>query len=98
MRTHEMGVRMALGAAGSDVVGLIVRSTGRPVSLGLLVGAGGSLLTMRALEGLLFGVAPGDPATLVCVAALLGCVGLVASYVPARRAAAVDPLSSLRRG
>ena len=95
-RTHEIGIRMAMGAAGSDVVGLMVRHTGTLMMVGLLSGVGLSLLASRALASLLFGVVPGDPLTLVSVAALLGFVGLAACYIPARRAAAVDPVSSLR--
>ena len=95
-RTHEIGIRMAMGATGSDVVGLMVRHTGTLMMVGLLSGVGLSLLASRALASLLFGVVPGDPLTLVSVAALLGFVGLAACYIPARRAAAVDPVSSLR--
>ena len=95
-RIHEIGVRLALGARPQDVVGLVVRR-------GLLLGAAGaglglllSLGVSRALAGVLYGVAPYDPASLAATAAALLVVVLAASLLPARRAAAVDPIAALR--
>jgi predicted permease len=95
-RTHEIGIRMALGAAPHRVlVGVLGRAlalTGAGLALGLL----GALATTRLLSGLLFGVAPTDPATLVAVALVLSATALAASLQPARRATRVDPLAALR--
>lgn len=95
-RTREIGIRMALGARAPDVVGLMLRQGLAVIALGLVVGLGTALVATRALSTLLYGVEPTDPATLVSVVALLGGVALVACYVPARRATAVDPVTSLR--
>lgn len=95
-RTHEIGIRMALGAAGRSVVALMVRQALYVVALGLLVGLGASVAASRVLSGFLFGIEPTDPGTLMAVVALLGGVAAVACYVPARRATAVDPVRSLR--
>lgn len=95
-RTREIGIRMALGAAGRDVVQLMLRQGMGAVSLGLAVGLLGAVAVMRALESMLFGVEPADPTTLVSVALLLGAVALLACWIPARRATRVDPVESLR--
>jgi predicted lysophospholipase L1 biosynthesis ABC-type transport system permease subunit len=95
-RTAEIGVRMALGAAAPDVVGLMLRQALGVVAAGLVVGLGAVLLLARGLRSLLYGVQPGDPGTLAAVAALLGGVALFASWLPARRASGVDPAISLR--
>lgn len=95
-RTQEIGVRMALGAQVSDVLRLVIQQAARPVVLGLAVGAVGAMAISRALREWLYDVAPGDPWTLLAVALLLALVSLVACYVPARRAARVDPLLALR--
>ncbi len=95
-RTREFGVRMALGARGSEVVGLVIRSGLLLVALGTLIGALGALLVGRVIDGLLFRVDAGDPLTLGLVVAFLAAVGLLASYVPAWRAARVDPAATLR--
>jgi putative ABC transport system permease protein len=95
-RTHEIGIRMALGAQTGDVARMIL---GRGVwlsAIGLAVGTAGALALGRYLETLLFEVKPADPSTLTAVAVLLLTVTLAASYVPARRAAKLDPLTSLR--
>jgi putative ABC transport system permease protein len=95
-RTREIGVRVALGATRHDVLRLVVGQGMRMAGIGLAVGLVGALAATRLLRGLLFGVAPSDPLTLVTVLVVLGAVALVASYLPARRAARVDPLEALR--
>ena len=94
-RTQEIGVRMALGATKSDVVGLIVRQAAVPISIGLLLGIGAAFGATRVLTAQLFGVTPSDPLTFGLVAIGLGFVGVLASFVPARRAAGVDPTRAL---
>jgi putative ABC transport system permease protein len=96
-RTHELGVRMALGAPRRHVLGLMLSLGGRLVLSGLAVGVGASLASTRLLRSQLFGVQPADPIAYIAVAALLGFVTLVACYIPARRAAAVDPIVALRQ-
>jgi putative ABC transport system permease protein len=95
-RTQEIGIRMALGAGNASVRRMMLRDGFGPIAAGLVVGLAGALLATRALTSLLYGVQPNDPATLVAVVALLAGVALLASYLPARRAAAADPLESLR--
>ena len=95
-RTREIGVRMALGASRRDVIALVVRQAAWPVGIGIGVGLLMSVGTTRLLSNQLFGVAPGDPLTFALVAATLGAVALLASFVPAARAAAADPTTSLR--
>jgi len=95
-RTHEIGIRVALGAEPGELVRMIV-GQGTLIALsGAAVGLGGSLLLTRLMAGLLYGVAPRDPATLGGVCGLLIGVAALASYLPARRAARVDPLTALR--
>jgi len=95
-RTHEIGIRMALGAGTLDVLRLMVNSSMSWVLVGLLVGVAGSAGLTRLLAGLLYEVRPLDPLVLGAVSALLAGVALVASYLPARRAARIDPLAALR--
>lgn len=95
-RTREFGIRMALGAEGTSVVSLVVRQTLGVAAVGVAVGSVAAYWASRAMASLLTGVAPGDPATLGVVAALLALVACLASWLPARRAAAVDPVNSLR--
>ena len=95
-RTHEIGIRIALGATASQVVRSICRRAAAPLGLGLLAGLTGAAALGRTLEAFLVGVEPFDAATLLAGAALLAGVALVASMVPARRAARVDPLAALR--
>jgi putative ABC transport system permease protein len=95
-QTHEIGIRMALGARRADVFRLVIRMGARLVVLGLAIGLVVSLAVSRAIASQLFGVSPYDPATLASVAAVLLLTGLVACWVPARRATRVDPLVALR--
>jgi predicted permease len=95
-RAHEIGVRMALGATRRDVMRLVLRQAAGPLAAGLALGILAALALTRVLQTQLYGVTARDPLTLAGVAALLGCVGLLASLVPARRAAAVDPTTALR--
>jgi putative ABC transport system permease protein len=95
-RTREIGVRMALGAEGRQVLQLFVRQGLLTAAAGTAIGLVGAAGLTRVLESLLFGVKPTDPLTLGVVAALLLAVALVACYVPARRAARIDPLIALR--
>jgi putative ABC transport system permease protein len=95
-RTHEVGIRMALGARAADVLKLMVSGTMTWVAVGIGVGIAGSLGLTRLLGTLLFDVKPSNPVVLGTVSLLLTCVGLLASYLPARRAAKVDPMVALR--
>jgi predicted permease len=95
-RTREIGIRVALGARRRDVVGLFVGRGMRLTLIGVAIGLGLSLATSRLLQGMLFGLTPTDAATFVGVAAILAGVALVAAWIPARRAARVDPLQALR--
>jgi putative ABC transport system permease protein len=95
-RTHEIGVRMALGARSLDVFLQVVGRGLILASLGTALGLCGSLATTRVLTSFLFGVRSNDPLTFAAVAFLLICVALVACYFPARRAAKVDPMVALR--
>jgi putative ABC transport system permease protein len=95
-RTHEIGVRMALGARRADVSSLMLAMGGRLIALGIALGGVASFASMRLLRSQLFGVQPTDPIAYVGVTVLLSIVGLAACYVPARRAAAVDPMIALR--
>ena len=95
-RTQEMGVRLAIGAEPWRVLRMVVGEELRIIVAGLLLGLAGALAVTRLLSSLLFEVSAVDPATFVTVGALLGVAALVAAFVPARRAAATDPISALR--
>ena len=95
-RTHEIGIRMALGAQRADVLKLVLRQGLRVTSLGILLGIGGGLAFTRLLSSLLYGVSPTDTGTFVGVSLLLASVAMLASYLPARRATKVDPMIALR--
>jgi putative ABC transport system permease protein len=96
-RTAEIGVRMAIGASARDIVRLIVAQGLAPMSIGLVMGLVFSQGVNRALRGQLVQVSPSDPLTLVAAAGVLSLAALVACWIPARRAAAVDPMVALRR-
>ena len=96
LRTREIGIRMALGAQRGDVLRLVLRQGVWLVVLGLTLGAGTVLSLAHLMQSLLYGVRPTDPVTLLAVAALLGGASLLASWLPARRAARIDPLRALR--
>jgi putative ABC transport system permease protein len=96
-RTHEIGVRMALGARGADI-GRMVLGEGLLLALaGLAVGLAGSWWLARTASALLFGVGGADPPTLAAVSAVTLAVAIAASYLPARRAARISPIVALRR-
>jgi len=95
-QTHEIGIRLALGATPSNVFGLVIGRGARLAAIGAIIGVAGSLALTRLMKELLYGVSPTDPMTFAGVVVLLVTVALVACYVPARRAMRVDPMTALR--
>ncbi len=95
-RTHEIGVRMALGARGRDVVLLVMRESLLLLAAGLALGMAAAVALTRLLSSLLFEIQPRDPATLTAVAAVVALSGVAAAWLPARRAASVHPVATLR--
>jgi putative ABC transport system permease protein len=95
-RVREIGIRSALGASRQEIVGLVLRQGMRVAGIGMAAGLVAAVALTRLMSTLLYGVRPADPLTLVAVTFLLGAIALLACYVPARRATAVDPLIALR--
>jgi ABC-type antimicrobial peptide transport system permease subunit len=97
-RRREIAIRMAVGAAHRDVLGLVLRQGLRPVAIGIVAGIAGALLLARLVASLLFGIGAADPLSFTAAALLLALVALAAVYFPARRAAVLDPVTALREG
>ena len=95
-RTHELGIRIALGARRNVVIGLVLRHGAVLAGLGIVIGLAGALALTRVLQTLLFEVKPTDPVTFTMVPVALMGVALFACWLPARRAAKVDPMAALR--
>lgn len=95
-RTHEIGVRMALGARPADVVVAMMRDSTWPAVLGIVVGLGASTMATRVIASFLFNTEPTDPITFTLVGVMLGLAACLAAWIPARRAALVDPVAALR--
>ena len=95
-RTREIGIRSAIGASREQVLGLVLKQGLMKSSLGVVIGLIGAFLLSRTISSLLFDVEPTDPVVYIVVSILLIVVALLASYLPARRAARIDPLVELR--
>jgi putative ABC transport system permease protein len=95
-RTREVGVRVAFGARPAQVVRVMIRDVVWPVVLGLVAGLAGTYYATRIITSFLFQTAPHDAATLAAVVVLLGAAACVAAWLPARRAASIDPVAALR--
>ncbi|MEN6426946.1 MAG: ABC transporter permease [Phycisphaerales bacterium] len=95
-RIHEIGIRMALGATGSDVLKTVLGTGFKVTMVGVMAGLAGALTLTRVVSSFLYGISPTDPVTFVCTSLLLTAVALLACYIPARRAARVDPMVALR--
>ena len=95
-RTNEIGIRLALGAQTRQIMTMILRETSWLAVIGVAVGLGTALLLTRFLESMLFALKPNDPATMIASAVLLFAVALLAGFIPARRAAQVQPMQALR--
>jgi putative ABC transport system permease protein len=95
-RTHELGIRMALGARGVEVLKTILKQGIKLVLMGIILGLAGALALTRVVSSLLHDVSPTDPLTFMCVSFILAGAALAACYIPARRAARIDPMKALR--
>jgi ABC-type antimicrobial peptide transport system permease subunit len=95
-RTREIGVRVALGAGRRQVVALVLRQAAVLVTAGIVIGMAAAVAGAQYMQGMLYGIGPRDPATLAWVTGVLVTIGLLASAVPARQAAAANPLDALR--
>jgi predicted permease len=95
-RTREMGIRLALGAERTSILKMVVGNGGLLACIGVIIGLASAFLLTRFVKGLLYGVGPTDPLTFVCAPIALIAVAMLASYIPARRAASIDPMRALR--
>jgi ABC-type antimicrobial peptide transport system permease subunit len=95
-RSNEIGIRLAMGARGVDVLKMVIAEAGWMVGIGVVIGVALGLGAAKAASTLLFGLQPTDPGTLTAAIALLASIGLMASYLPARRASKLDPMTTLR--
>jgi ABC-type antimicrobial peptide transport system permease subunit len=95
-RRREIGIRLALGAQPHEIRQLFMRRSVALVTLGMTIGLGGAVGVTRFMQSLLFGIGPLDPITFIAMPLLLAAAALLASYLPARRAMAVDPVETLR--
>ena len=95
-RTREFGIRIAVGASSGALLRLVLGQAAKLVSIGVCLGLVGAILLARSIASLLYGITPFDTATFASGSLLLAIVALLASYIPARRAASVDPMVALR--
>ena len=95
-RTIEIGTRMSLGADSSRVQRMILKEGGLLLAIGLVAGVAGAFLAASVIQKLLFGVPPHDPTTFIVVAVLMAAIGIVACWIPAVRAARIDPAITMR--
>jgi ABC-type antimicrobial peptide transport system permease subunit len=95
-RTNEIGIRMSLGARRAQVQGMILREGGVLLLIGLVLGVAGAFFGGTFIRGLLFGVEPHDPITLIGVAVMMAAIGIIACWIPALRAARIDPAITMR--
>ena len=95
-RQNEIGIRMALGAGRGDILKMILREAGLLLGIGLILGTALAAAVTRTAQAMLFGLQPNDPPTIAMAIAALAAVALAASYLPARRAAKLDPMVALR--
>jgi ABC-type antimicrobial peptide transport system permease subunit len=96
-RSNEIGIRLAMGAKAGDVLRMVIVEAGWMVGIGVVIGVALGLGAAKTASTLLFGLRPTDPATIASAMALLAVIGLLASYLPARRASRLDPMTTLRQ-
>jgi ABC-type antimicrobial peptide transport system permease subunit len=97
-RTHELGIRMAMGAQATDLLSMVLRDALKLTAIGAAIGLLAAFALMRLMTSLLYGVSASDPATFAVIALFLGAIAIMASYIPARRASRVSPIIALREG